>query len=120
MGARISPCAEGPVMAGSERSASRVLLRMRVWLGALLLLSGCTTLRQYKENCCKVGPNYSRPPAAVAEGWIDQGDPRIRLDPAEHRKWWQSFRDPILDDLVCAAFQQNLELKEKSFSVLEF
>jgi NodT family efflux transporter outer membrane factor (OMF) lipoprotein len=97
--------------------------RARLWLGAGLLaslLTGCTTLKQYWDNGCKVGPNYSRPPADVAERWIDQGDPRLRLDPEEHRQWWKAFHDPVLDDLVCAAFQQNLELKQESFRVLEY
>jgi NodT family efflux transporter outer membrane factor (OMF) lipoprotein len=109
-------------MPGVERAASRVLRRARLWLGAALLaclLTGCTTLHEYWENGCKVGPNYARPPAAVAERWIDQGDERLRLGPEEHRRWWAAFSDPILDELVCAAFQQNLELKASSFRVLE-
>lgn len=106
-------------MAGHFRS----MRRARLWLGAVLLaslLTGCTTLQQYWDNGGKVGPNYSRPPAAVAEKWIDQGDPRLRLDPEEHRQWWKTFHDPVLDDLICAAFQQNLGLKQESFRVLEF
>ncbi|MFO0844985.1 MAG: efflux transporter outer membrane subunit [Gemmataceae bacterium] len=97
--------------------------RARLWLGAGMLaclLTGCTTLKEYWHNGLKVGPNYSRPPAAVADRWIDQDDPRLRLDPEEHRRWWKAFHDPVLDDLICAAFQQNLELKRESFRVLEY
>lgn len=96
--------------------------RCRVVLGAVALsclLTGCTTLHQYLDNGGKVGPNYARPPAAVAEGWIDQADKRVRSDPDEHRQWWKVFGDPILDDLICAAYQQNLSLRQKSFKVLE-
>ncbi len=97
--------------------------RWRLGLGTLVLASlmtGCTTFKTYWENGLKLGPNYSRPPAPVADRWIDQGDPRLRLDPEEHRCWWKTFNDPILDDLICAASQQNLLLKEQSFRVLEF
>src|SRR5262245_54855507 len=83
-------------MPGDDRAASRLVRRARLWLGALLLTSlvtGCTTLHQYWDNGCKVGPNYSRPPAGVAKAWIDQADRRIRLDPAEHRAWWKTFND---------------------------
>ncbi len=95
---------------------------VRVWAVAALLaplLAGCTTLRQYLDNGCLVGPNYARPPAAVAENWIDQADPRVRTTPEEQRAWWKVFGDPILDDLVCTASQQNLTLKQLSFAVLQ-
>jgi hypothetical protein len=48
--------------------------------GLLVLLSGCTHLKEYIHNGFKVGPNYSRPPAPVAEDWIDTADPRLRKE----------------------------------------
>jgi NodT family efflux transporter outer membrane factor (OMF) lipoprotein len=102
--------------------APRLVRRTHFLLGALLLgalPTGCTTLRQYLDNGCLVGPNYARPPAAVADKWIDQADPRVRTTPEEHRRWWKVFGDPVLDDLVCVASQQNVTLKQLSFAVLE-
>ncbi|MFO0880224.1 MAG: efflux transporter outer membrane subunit [Gemmataceae bacterium] len=109
-------------MASRQSQPCSVQSRVRLWLGAVLLacaLTGCTTLREYCENGLKVGPNYARPPAPVASQWVDQSDSRVRTDPDEHRQWWKVFNDPVLDDLICAAYHQNLELRQQSFRVLE-
>ena len=37
----------------------------------LLCSSGCTSVRDYVNNGFKVGPNYQKPPAPVADEWID-------------------------------------------------
>lgn len=111
----------GRVMPGRSRRRE-LLQRGRIVLGALLLgslITGCTSLRQWCHNHWKVGPNYARPPAPVADKWIDQEDPRLHTDPEEHRRWWTVFQDPILEDLICAAYQQNLTLREESFRILE-
>ena len=50
-----------------------------------LSLCGCTTLSEYVHNGFKVGPNYKRPPAPVAQHWIDAGDVRVRSEEADDR-----------------------------------
>jgi len=53
-------------------------------------------------SACTVGPNYTRPTAAVpakfkaSEGWVD-AEPG---DTLERGAWWTRFHDPVLDDLV--------------------
>src|SRR5438445_8583197 len=83
------------------------------------LLCGCTTLKEYVQNGFKVGPNYGRPPAPVAQNWIDAADPRVRTESADLSTWWTVFNDPVLDDLVCYAYRQNVTLREPGFRVLE-
>jgi NodT family efflux transporter outer membrane factor (OMF) lipoprotein len=96
-----------------------VRLRL-VLLGALALaVGGCTTLRDYVHNGFKVGPNYKRPPAPTADHWIDADDVRVRSAEADYSHWWTVFNDPILNDLVQTAYQQNLSLREAGFRVLE-
>jgi len=85
----------------------------------MLFPSGCTTLREYVRNGYKVGPQYAKPPAPVADDWIDTVDKRLIKDPDEHRRWWANFKDPNLDSLICMASQQNLTLREAGFRVLE-
>ena len=34
-------------------------------------------------------------------------------------QWWGVFKDPILNDLICTAYHQNLTLREAGFRVLE-
>ena len=82
-------------------------------------LCGCTTLKEYVDNGFKVGPNYGRPPAPVAQNWIDAADPRVRSESDDLSKWWKVFNDPVLDDLVCSAYLQNLTLRQAGMRVLE-
>lgn len=107
----------------AKRPGLRNLLRPR-WLAAAfaatsLSVAGCTTLSEYVENGFKVGPNYCRPPAPVAERWIDANDMRIRSEPAEDCHWWTVFNDPVLSELVQSAYLQNITLREAGFRILE-
>jgi NodT family efflux transporter outer membrane factor (OMF) lipoprotein len=83
------------------------------------LLCGCTPFGEYIQNGFKVGPNYHQPPAPVAPEWIDAADERVRQEADDPSKWWTVFNDPVLDDLVCRAYRQNLTLREAAFRVLQ-
>jgi NodT family efflux transporter outer membrane factor (OMF) lipoprotein len=102
-----------------NNAKSRPSRLLRTAAVGLLACTGCTTVSEYIHNCFKVGPNYKRPVAPVAQDWIDASDPRVREDPEEHRHWWSTFNDPALDALICSAFQQNITLREAAFRVLE-
>src|SRR6516165_2413321 len=102
-----------------EHSTAPWLCRWVVVGAMALSLCGCTTLGEYVHNCFKVGPNYKRPPAPVAERWIDADDVRVRSEEADDSHWWTVFNDPKLNDLVQAAYQQNLTLREAGFRVLQ-
>jgi len=106
---------------GGQRPRSLGVLRCGRGLVGLLLLTlcGCTTVREYVANGFKVGPNYHRPPAPVAERWIDAADVRIRSAEFDDSHWWTAFNDPLLNELVQAAYQQNLTLREAGFRVLQ-
>jgi NodT family efflux transporter outer membrane factor (OMF) lipoprotein len=106
-----------------RRAFGRLGLRSAVWCGALLVLAlactGCTPFAEYIHNGLKVGPNYRKPPAAVAPDWIDASDKRLRRGEDDLSKWWTVFHDPVLDSLICAAYKQNLTLREAGFRVLQ-
>ena len=87
----------------------------------LSLSGGCTSPKQYVQNGFKVGPDYRRPEAPVAERWIDAGDPnrRVREVSEDLSRWWTVFNDPVLNRLMTLAYQQNLTLREAGFRVLE-
>jgi len=99
----------------SPRSCAR--LAWLLLLGGLAC--GCTSLPEYIHNGFKVGPNYGRPPAPVAREWIDAADVRVRSEADDLSKWWTVFNDPVLNSLVCSAYQQNLSLRVAGFRVLE-
>ncbi len=56
-------------------------------VGLVVFLTGCTPFKQYIQNGFKVGPNYGRPPAPVAENWIDAPDPRVRKESGDLSRW---------------------------------
>ena len=90
------------------------------WLAACSLVAGagCTHWREYVHNGYKVGPQYSRPPAPVAQDWVDGTDQRISRNLGEHRDWWKVFNDPKLEGLICQAADQNLTLREAGYRVM--
>ena len=71
------------------------------------------------RNGFKVGPNYCRPVAPVADHWIDDRDPNVGSEPAHDASWWQTFNDPVLDSLVQTAYRQNLTLRIAGLRILE-
>jgi NodT family efflux transporter outer membrane factor (OMF) lipoprotein len=103
-----------------QRSKNRSATNFAIALFACIgLLSGCTSPREYLSNCFKVGPDYCRPAADFSEQWIDSEDHRLKSGSVELAKWWQTFQDPVLNDLVQTAYGQNLSLREAAFRVLE-
>jgi NodT family efflux transporter outer membrane factor (OMF) lipoprotein len=95
-----------------------------IWACLLVVMwfcgvTGCTPWREYFHNGFKVGPNYGRPPAPVAQTWIDADDQRVKTDEPDPRQWWRVFNDPILNDLICTAYNQNLTLREAGFRILQ-
>jgi NodT family efflux transporter outer membrane factor (OMF) lipoprotein len=111
---------------GPDHACVRVIVNLSprcfAYLAGILIVAstcGCTPLQEYIHNGFKVGPNYCRPPAPVAKDWIDADDRRVRTEADDLSKWWKVFNDPVLDDLICYAYRQNLTLREAGFRVLE-
>ncbi len=80
--------------------------------GVVLLSGGCvlTGPLEWIKNGFKVGPNYCKPPAPVAEQWIGANDPRTQGPPPRDGDWWTVFQDPMLNALICRAYHQNPNL----------
>jgi NodT family efflux transporter outer membrane factor (OMF) lipoprotein len=77
-------------------------------LGIALVFCGCT-----------VGPNFTKPETKVKENWSDKDDPRVATQTAVNSQWWRAFNDPILDQLIQLAHQQNLPLQIAGLRILE-
>src|SRR5580698_2723573 len=92
----------------AESGAARLTAAMLV---LVLVVPGCTSLREWWHNGLKVGPNYVRPPAATAATWIDAADSKISCAPACDQAWWTVFQDPTLNGLIETAYRQNLDLR---------
>ena len=71
---------------------------------------------------CAVGPDYSRPAIVTPEAY--RGD---RADPAAasstqllgDQKWWEVFQDPVLQQLIRTALQQNYDVRIAASRVLQ-
>ena len=74
---------------------------------------------KWAGNGFQVGPDYRKPAAAFADNWIDSDDPRVIDQPPDHADWWSVLHDPVLNQLVNEAYQQNLTLREAGMRVLQ-
>jgi NodT family efflux transporter outer membrane factor (OMF) lipoprotein len=97
----------------------KIGLQCAMFVAQAMCCCGCTPLTEYVQNGFKVGPNYRTPPAAVANNWIDASDKRVRTESDDLSKWWTVFNDPVLNDLICDAYHQNLTLREAGYRVLQ-
>ncbi len=84
----------------------------KLWPALLLV----TTLH---TGCTMIGPDFLRPSTKVSEQWLEVNDPRIETAPATYREWWKAFNDPVLEDLIQTAYQQNLSLRIAGVRVFE-
>ncbi len=107
------------LLPAGERFGLRSVVTVAVLAILALSFCGCTTVGEYIRNGFEVGPKYHKPPAPVAVDWIDASDKRIRHESGDLSQWWRVFHDPVLDDLICTAYHQNLTLRQAGFRVLE-
>lgn len=89
-------------------------------LAVALLTSGCSVATgpvEWIQNGFKVGPNYAKPSAPVAEEWIDAKNPNVQ--DRHLQDWWRVFNDPALNSLIDKAYAQNLNLRVAGTRVLQ-
>ena len=60
--------------------------KLAATLGFALLLAGCT----------KVGPDFVKPDAPIANQWTEVGELQLNATDTDHEDWWESFNDPVL------------------------
>jgi multidrug efflux system outer membrane protein len=66
---------------------------------------------------CAVGPDYRRPTVDSPPSWrVTDGEAKNVADTA----WWGQFDDPVLDNLIRVALQENLDLQIAAARVEEF
>lgn len=98
-----------PLSKGGARSAEglRCTGISAVLLAATLTIAGCTS----------VGPDYQRPETPTPEQW------RISIQQANdlaNTRWWEQFQDPVLNELIQIALQENKDVQIAAARVEEF
>ncbi len=66
-----------------------------------------------------IGPNFHRPPAPVADRWLEAGDQAVDTERQEYRDWWAVLNDPVLTRLIETAYRQNLTLLSAGVHVVQ-
>ncbi len=84
------------------KSATKASSRWKAPFAALI----CATLL----TGCAVGPNYQAPEMAVPENWTTAKDPALLPKGELVQQWWTLFNDPLLDDLIETAKENNRDL----------
>ena len=77
--------------------------------GLLVALTACTTL----------GPDHTTPEAALETQWLATDDPAFQAGKEVNSDWWTQFNDPVLDQLVQMAYEQNLSLQAAGLRIME-
>ncbi len=66
---------------------------------------------------CMVGPEYKRPLVETPQSWrFGEKEAKGIVNTA----WWQQFNDPVLNELIATALQENKDLKIAAARVEEF
>ncbi|KPK57270.1 MAG: hypothetical protein AMJ59_19845 [Gammaproteobacteria bacterium SG8_31] len=66
---------------------------------------------------CAVGPDYERPDIDMPDAWrVDYASSAELIN----KPWWQSFRDPVLDELIEIALQENQDIRIAAARVEQF
>ena len=82
-------------------------------------MSGLLLVMLISGGCTMVGPDYVKPEPPAPEDWMESSDPKIQSKEADFSDWWTVFNDPILNDLIQAAYEQNLPLQIAGLRIYE-
>ena len=69
------------------------------------------------NGCSLIGPDFRRPEIAMRENWLAQNKKDLKR--GDYREWWKVFSDPVLNDLIAKAYQQNLNLQAAAVRIME-
>ena len=83
------------------------------------VLFGLIALAFLFSGCTLVGPDYVKPTAQEPKQWLESTDPKIESKEVDFKDWWVVFSDPVLNDLIQAAYQQNLPLQIAGLRIYE-
>lgn len=79
----------------------------------------CAAILALLSACAPVGPDFVRPDVPVNPEWLDAELAAFETDAAELEEWWHILEDPVLDELIATARQENNSLEIAGLRVLE-
>ncbi|KAF0103683.1 MAG: NodT family RND efflux system outer membrane lipoprotein [bacterium] len=66
---------------------------------------------------CVIGPDYFRPQVNAPQQWRTDYPDALNL---ADTRWWEQFQDPVLNDLIRSALDENKDLRIATARVEEF
>ena len=94
----------------SRSSGCRAAENLRLILVAVIFLPAAG---------CAIGPNFVSPEAPIADKFREANSRSVKSTYEDYRDWWKSFHDPILNQLIQMAYNQNLTLLSAGTRVLQ-
>ena len=85
-------------------------LRLSLLTGGLCLLVA---------GCAPVGPDFVKPEAEQPAEWYGELEEGLTSERPELLQWWRVFEDPVLNQLMEQALEQNNNLEIAGLRVLE-
>ena len=68
---------------------------------------------------CAVGPNYKQPVVAVPEQYREVQGPPAPAESLADLPWWETFKDPVLRDLIDEALRNGYDVRIAAWRVDE-
>lgn len=60
---------------------------------------------------CVTGPDYARPDLDTPPGWVSEKATGVTESDTDVARWWEQLQDPLLNDLIRRAVENNLDLR---------
>lgn len=73
----------------------------------------------FLTSCAMVGPDFEKPEDHFPDKWQQNGEASKEESEQVSLKWWTHFNDPVLDELIQMAYEQNLSLRVAGLRILE-
>ncbi|MEN8806593.1 MAG: efflux transporter outer membrane subunit, partial [Desulfobacterales bacterium] len=71
------------------------------------------------NGCTMIGPDLVKPDAEILDEWMEADTPGFRAGATDYSNWWNLFNDPVLNELIEKAYQQNLPLQIAGIRIYE-
>ena len=83
----------------------------RTYSSAFMLAAGFVLLILL-GGCRAVGPNYEPPEIPTPDAWHQEVSKEINAETPQLQAWWTTLNDPVLEDLIRRAQDQNLTVQQ--------
>ncbi len=77
------------------------------------------SLSAHALSACTVGPDFVPPKPDTPPGWSQTTAEGLDTTPQTPAPWWHAFADPVLDELVATALENNNTLELTGLNVLK-